>query len=359
MVDTISIKISVKNPKGEYIETEVMNILYSAVNSLAYQNRLYFSVNDNYLNVILSYPKYFYFTNAYLISRNEECLEVNNHFINYIRNYIVQSTGINSSYYLNYFENNIGITITRVDTPFTYFMNAGETFHSYKNVYKILGNIYSYNNSNCNPKNYNNFLKNEIETLIFTDTANVRAFNSKITIYNQFNKMADYYQNNSNVFGKIIKDYPDLQSRIRIEISKKIRRKSFSPEEFRTFSIFEYVYKFADYALENMFNGTILNLILVQQKEKLKNLLMYEKQVNNNFNYKNFVINNLEEIWDYEILRQAIMETSNTCDSGYQACSTARSVLLETWQDKGIIFFGVIKKIYTMIEYFIQIKRGY
>ena len=358
MVDTISIKISVKNQKGEYIETEVMNILYSAINSLCYQNRLSFSASDNCLNVILSYPKYFYFTNAYLISRNEECMEVNNNFISYLREYITNSVGMNYSNYLNYFENNIGITLTRVDTPFTYFMNAEETFYSYKNIYKILGNIYSYKNSKCNPKNYNNFLKNEMETLIFADTANVGAFNSKITIYNQFNKMTDYYKNNSNILEKIIKDYPDLQSRIRIEVSKKIRRKVFSPEEFRTFCIFEYVYKFADYALENMFDSSILNLIIDQQKNNLKSLLLKEKQYSN-FNYEYFIYKYIEEIWDYDILKRAIMEVSNNSNSGYHACSTVKNILCSIQQCNGILFFGVIKKINDMINYFNQIKRGY
>lgn len=360
MIDTISIKISVKNPSGEYIEEEVMNILYSAINNLSYQNNLYFSVSDNCLNVILSYPRYFYFTNAYLISKKEECLEVNNHFITYLRKWIIESTGINSMVYLNYFESNIGIKIIRVDTPFTYYMSAEETFYSYKNVYKILSNIYVYNNSKCNPKNYDRFLNNEIETLILADTPNVRAYNSKIVIYNQFNKMADFYQNNVNTFDQIIKDYPDLQNRIRIEVSKRIRRDYFSPEEFRTFSVFEYVYKFVDYALENMFNSTILNIVVEQQKEKLKFLLLQEKQFNKNFSYENFIYKYVEEIWDYDILRKAIMETSTRSSSGYCACSNVSGILYEMEQkpDGRILFLGVIKRIHNMINYFNQIKRG-
>lgn len=359
MVDTISIKISVKNPKGEYIETEVINILYSAINSLSYQNKIYFSVSNNYLNVILSYPRYFYSTNAYLISKNEECLKVNNNFITYLRNYIIESTGINSMVYLNYFENNIGIKIIRVDTPFTYYMSAEETFYSYKNVYKLLSNIYVYNNRKCNPKNYDKFLNNEIETLILADTSNVRSYNSKITIYNQFNKMADFYQNNFNIFEQIIKDYPDLQNRIRIEVSKRIRRDPFSPEEFRTFSVFEYTYKFVDYALENMFNGTVLNLVIEQQKEKLKYLLLQEKHFNKNFSYENFIYKYMEEIWDYDILRKAIMETSTNSNSGYCACYTVKGILYKLEQNRRILFLGVIERIHNLINYFNQIKKGY
>lgn len=358
MIDTISIRINVRSSKREYIEEKVMNILYSAIKNLSYQNKLYFLVENNSLTVILSYPRYFYFTNAYLISRNEECLEVNNNFITYLKECIILNTGRDYINYLIYFENNIEITLTRVDTPFTYFMETGENFYSYKNIYKILSSIYIYNNSKCNPKSYNELMNNKIETLIFTDTSNIGAFNSKITIYNQFNKMFAYYQNNSNMFKQIIKDYPDLQNRIRIEVSKKIRRKSFSPEEFRVFPVFEYVYKFVDYALENMFNINILEQIIFQQKEKLKILLLQEK-ILPNFNYESFIYRNLEEIWDYDILRQATMESLVNINSGYHACSRIKFILECIQQNKGIIFFGVIKKIYSMINYFNQIKRGY
>lgn len=363
MVDTISINISIKNQTGECIEVEIISILYNAIRRLSYQNKISLLANNDSLNVVISYPKYYYPTNVYLISKSVECSQVNNDFIVYLRNCIIfDEVGNYRPNYMalqNYFENNIIISLIRVDTPFTYFMKEEETFYSYKNVYKLLTYIYMQNNTKARPKSYNDFEKGNIETLIFTNTSNVGAYNRKITIYNQSNKISDYYQNNSTLFDQIMKDYPDLQNRIRIEVSKRIRNRIFSPEEFRNFNVFDkYVLSFAEYALENMFNKNILIEVIANQKEKLKMLLQQERQAIY-FTYENFIYKYLEEIWDYEILRQAIMETSFNDNSGYHACSTVKNILIKIQQNNDILYLGVIKKVNDMINYFEQLKRRY
>lgn len=355
MLDTISLNLEFNLVTGEYIEQEVYDIVY---NSLVLGN--FYEVrkeipkeNKRVLNVKLSYPRAYAATNAYLISNSQECLVVNNRFISEIEYRLTYDSNnnmrLNYNDLINWFRSNVSIRLTRVDTPFTYLMSE-PNFNGYKNLYMMLNDIYTYSNSNAIPKNFGVLGSGEMESLIFTNTTNVSSYHSKIMIYNQYNKFQNYYGNSNMVlFNSILLEYPDLPNRMRIEVSKRINRKGFTTEEFRVFDIFSaYVYQNAKYALENLFNIDIFNLIYRQRIEHIKQRLISERQFPG-FTYQNFVCRYINEIWDYDIIRIAIMEASNSANSGYQGTSTVKGVL-DGYQQTTSIYFTELMKSFNDIR---------
>ena len=152
--------------------------------------------------------------------------------------------------------------------------------------------------------------------------------------------------------------YPDLEQRIRMEVSKRVNRKEFTLEEFENFDIFtEYVRPYAKYILDNIFDDNVLEKVKEQQIALLKEKLTAERK-RNNFSYENFIFYNHNLIYDWDILRQAIMETSSNENSGYQGTSTAKKILTKFGQDKDVIYFGVFKKIADMKKMISKYCKG-
>lgn len=284
-----------------------------------------------------------------MITSKEECLEVNRNFVETLRYEINQYDQLTCGYngkLLSWFDTNVTIAIKRVDVAFTHYMKELETFSSYRNIYMVLNRIYSFFNKNSIPKNIGVLSTGEMETLIFANTANVGAYNQKVTIYNQYNKFQDYYANtNPELLNRTLEEFPDLEQRMRIETCKRIKRKGFTVYEFENFDIFSaYVPPFAEYALTNLFNMEALESVYRERIEQLKALLVTERACSN-FTYQNFIYKYINEIWDYDMIRLAVMESTSNSNSGYQACSTIKEVLEQCQYQTGIIYFGVKKKI--------------
>lgn len=355
MLDTIKITFEFNNKTGEYIEgieEEIYEVISEILYKTRYCNEIKTKLDRRSISLILSYPRYFNQTNAFLITNKRECLEVNKGFINRIRDEIAHYEHMNFKEnigLLDWFDNNVTIKIKRVDVAFTYYMKEHETFSSYRNIYLILNRIYRSFNKKSIPKNIGVLETGEMETLIFANTANVGSFDHKVTIYDQNKKFDNYYNNtNPELLNRTLENFPDLKQRIRIETSKRVDRKIFSLDQFEDFDIFSaYVPQYAEYALYNLFNGSMIEAVYIERIEKLKAILMIEKQYSN-FNYQSFVYKYIDEIWDYEMIRVAIMESTCNPNTGYQACSTVREVLEKYEQNTGIIFFGVINKITDM-----------
>ncbi len=362
MLDTINLNLEFNLVTGEYIEQEVYNIVYTTL----FQGSFYELIKEipkedkEVLNIKLSYPKAYAATNAFLISNSKECLTVNNRFIDIIENGLrydgVNSIRDNSDELVNWFRNNVTIRLLRVDTPFTYIMTK-TNFNGYKNLYMMLNDIYMHLNQNSIPKNFGIIGSGETETLIFTETANVSSYHSKVMIYNQYNKFQNYHHN-SNFFNNLLIEYPDLHKRMRIEISKRVNRKVFTTEEFRDFDIFNaYVYQNARYALRNLFNVEIFEVIYRERIEKIKQMLVYERQFPG-FTYQNFIYRYINEIWDYDIIRIAIMEILNNDNSGYQGTSTVKGILNRYQQKTGICFTELRKNFNDIRGMLIKICGG-
>ena len=85
-------------------------------------------------------------------------------------------------------------------------------------------------------------------------------------IYNQDLNISDKYK---DTYQNIIKEFPDLKKRIRIEVSKRIRRKTMGISTFAKFDIFSlYFPRFKRYLLDNLLNIEDLEIFY---KKRLKN----------------------------------------------------------------------------------------
>ncbi|MGL5593625.1 MAG: hypothetical protein ACRDDH_06770, partial [Cetobacterium sp.] len=128
---------------------------------------------------------------------------------------------------------------------------------------------------------------------------------------------------------------------VRIEASKRIRRKPFEVLDFMEFDIFNaYVQQFADDTLNNLFNKELFDSASKDRIEWLKETIKKEREYPN-FNYQAFIYRFIDEIWDYELVRKAVMETTDNLNSAYQACSTIREILKIYEKATGIKFFNM------------------
>lgn len=363
MLDTIKLKIIFGEETGEYNQNLSKEIINQVMNKVPYCDKVIFknlSNGETVLETRFSYPRFFSKTNAYLIKDKKECMQVHKNFIGKIWSEIGLNEKINKIEkieLMSWIKKNIRIKITRVDIPFTYVVNDNESFKSYKTVYKVLTEVFKIKNKKCIPKEV--IGNGEIQTIILSNSSNPNDYNSKLTVYNQAQKFKDYYKEKyPSILELLYKENPNLEQRIRMEVSKRINRKAFTIKEFEDFDIFtEYVSSYAKYILDNVFDDEILNEIKEEQVKTLKNKLTLERK-KGNFNYENFILSNYNNIYDWDILRRAIMETSLNENSGYQGTSIAKKILIKLGQDKDIIYFGVFKKIANMKKMISKYYKG-
>lgn len=150
-----------------------------------------------------SVPKYFSPTNAYLV-RSKDFDEFKHHI-------------------LDLFEPiTISAIVTRVDTPFTFWMKYGESFHDYFHIFKFMSLCYSTTGNNFSTKYYADALTDTSESFILGDQTNLNKSNTKITIYDQNKKLYDFDSTtNKTVHQKLLESTLDLPRRIRVEVSRK------------------------------------------------------------------------------------------------------------------------------------------
>lgn len=158
-------------------------------------------VNKYYIGY--SVPKFFCFSNARLIGN--------------------QSFNIFKNHILSLFKDiTISAVVTRVDTPFTFWMNNKETFDQYSHIFRLLSLFYSDGQPISATKFYADTITRKIETFIFSNSSNINRSSNKIIIYNQAKKILDSDSTSHKDFFKaVVNKYPDLNSRIRIEVSRK------------------------------------------------------------------------------------------------------------------------------------------
>ena len=363
MLDTIKLKFMLGEETGEYNQILATRVIVNVLNRVRYCDKIVSKNLPNGEFVIetrFSYPRFFSKTNAYLVKTKEECIRVHKKFIGEIWSEVSLMTEIRRNEKIelgDWIKNNLRIKLTRVDVPFTYVMEDTESFKSYQTVYKVLEEIFKIKNKKCVPKEIKG--NGEIQTIVLSNTANPNDYNSKLTIYNQAQKFKDYYKEKyPSLLESIYKENIDLEQRIRMEVSKRVNRKEFTLKEFEDFDIFtEYVKPYAKYILDNIFDDEVLEKVKEQQVALLKEKLIAERK-KNNFSYENFIFYNHSFIYDWDILRQAIMETSSNENSGYQGTSTAKKILAKLGRDRDIIYFGVFKKIKDMKKMISKYCKG-
>lgn len=359
MLDTVAMRISLGENTGEYCQNKAKEAIVCSLKANRWFDKI--KVNDEIgeelsITFRFSYPRRFYLTNAWLIKDKKECLLAHRSILIRIVDSIKASNLNECNEIKNFLRENLKIYITRLDIAFTYLMEEEESFHSYHNVYEIFSKVHNLKPLKEVKKFYSG--DNKVETIYFYDSCNTSNYNKRIVMYNQAKKFNEFYANNLEILKIIYEGNPDLDRRIRMEVSKKIRRAGFAWDKFPDFDIFsEYVGSYAEFLLDSLFEEKKIEQIKENQIRILKERLFIERK-NYNFNYTNFILNNKHEIYDWDILRCAIMESSSNENSGYQGTSTARKVLKDLEEKDGIIYFGVFKKIEDMRKVISKYCKG-
>lgn len=347
-MDTIEVKFNFRgNPLLEEIES-FKNHVSSLTSPKGYRYCDFLEVSrteEGKLGVIfkISYPRYFNGDNSYLITTRKECFEVQNHLINsilcdpFFRVIIVD------------------VKLARVDIPFTYYMKEDMEFHSYINAYKIFALVYNTQKAKARAKGYVDLLEEKYETVVYSDNGKTnKSSNDRLMIYNQ-------YQNLKTKLGEerleeIIANYQNLKRRMRLEVSKRIRRKIFSLEDFKNFDILgEYFDDYKNYILENVLNREIIENFYNENARNLSELLS-QKRALGNFNYEVFILKNLNNIYDYEILRRAIKMGIYNPKTRESAITKVRKILNEYQKEERIIIMDTYKIICEMGRYIEELR---
>ena len=343
-MDTIEVKFNFRgNPLLEEIES-FKNHVSSLTSPKGYRycDFLRFSrtKKEKKLGAIfkISYPRYFNGDNSYLITTRKECFEVQEHLINsilcdpFFRAIIVD------------------VKLARVDIPFTYYMREDMDFHSYINAYKIFALVYNIKKEEMRAKGYIDLIDEKYETVVYSDNGKTdKSSNDRLMIYNQ-------YQNLKTKLGEerieeIIANSQELKRRMRLEVSKRIRREPFSLENFKNFDILgEYFDDYKNYILENVLNREIIENFYNENARNLSELLS-QKRALGNFNYEVFILKNLNNIYDYEILRRAIKMGIDNPKTRESAITKVRKILNEYQKEERIIIMDTYKIICEMGKY--------
>lgn len=233
-MDTISIKIK---SEAKFTDKEIKSIERHKFLKVTRAKR----DSDNAIILKVSYPKFMDDSNAYLVMDSN---------IPYECNYKIYKI-------LNKLrpKENLEIRILRVDIPFTYYMPENMKFSGYKNIFYKMAQIFAENNESFLVKSINEFTEDKIETLTFANSTTLKNCNSKIVIYNQDKRFKDSHNYD---YKSILKNHPDLPRRIRIEVSKRIKRASMTLDEFIDFDIFnEYKDDYLNYLFKNLFDAKL------------------------------------------------------------------------------------------------------
>lgn len=337
-MDTLEFKLNIKNE----IRLEDVDNLIGYITSLTsprgyrYCDFLEYSKSKEGIGIIfkMSYPRYFAGNNSYLITTKEECFEVQESLIDSICSDVFFKSIVT------------GISLLRVDIPFTYHMEEELEFHSYVNVYKIFALVYNIQKSKARAKGYIDLVDGKYETVVYSDNGRAdKSSNNKLMIYNQ-------YQNLKTKLGEEnieeIANSQELKKRMRLEVSKRIRRKAFELEEFKYFDILgEYFEEYKNYILQNVLNREIIENLYDEKANNLANLLLENKALGN-FSYEVFILKNLQNIYDYEILRRALKIGIDNLKTRESAVTRVRKILNGYEKEEKIIIMDTYKIICKM-----------
>ena len=299
--------------------------------------------NTGNLIIKISYPRYFFGNNAYLITRRSECFQVQKYFAKTIMEHL-------------YWKDTIGeINLLRVDIPFTYQMRDNEEFNSYVNVFQICAIVYNKTKNKARPKAFIDMIDRKLETVIYSDNGKSdKSSNNKLMIYNQYLNLNQKLD--EEVFEETLKAYGDLPYRIRMEVSKRVRlRKSFNGQEFANLDILgNYFEQYKNYILDYVLNKEEIDWQYNIWSERLVKVLI-ENRTKGNFNYKVFILQNLSTIYDYEILRRALGSGIGNTNTRENAITKVRKILNDIQQENNIIVmdtYAVLMKMRdTIINY--------
>lgn len=317
-MDTISININVKHYQGdiqiEYLRREVNSI--QSEFGFTYVDFLNVNTNSNF-TLKVSYPRYYRGINAYLVNTSNEVLRVNQNLVNQLNSIFTQIGIIDYT-----------INLIRVDIPFTYEKPNNLSFNDYFEVFRLMCISY-HETKQSRSANLSNttgiigMISREIETVNFTNSSG----NIEVCIYNQYLNILRK-TSNPQMINQFSQLYPDLVNRIRIEVRRRIQRKEFLPSEFAMFDILgEYLPQHKTFILKFLFNKKVFENIKNEYISLLDSTYKDYIQRHGKINYKAWVLENINHIVDYSIIREVLVRNIPNKKTLENAITVVRRVL--------------------------------
>lgn len=273
----------------------------------------------------LSFPRFFdRETNAYLIKKQWEVDLVIQRFTEYIE--IELGNKI------------VSAIVTRIDYPFTFYMEDERNYNSYRSLFDILGRA----SKIVTIKNIEEMRENKKETHIFCSSSDSTKRVDKIITYNQLKKIKDKY---SKLYKIILERYPDLDRRMRIEVSIKAEKSLYKLKlkKIKT--------KAYEYIIENLFNENLIDDFLRKEVLRLTESLQKER-INNKKVYASGFIHKEKPV-SYECLRKAINTVYLSPSSKEHFITKSRISLREMESKEQVIYFSMkneIKKLKNSLK---------
>ncbi len=141
---------------------------------------------------------------------------------------------------------------------------------------------------------------------------------------------------------------------MRLEVSKRINlRNNFSIQDFKNFDILgKYYPEYKKYILDNILDFTIIEELYNQWAKELSDRLDKEKTVKN-FNYETFILKNIKNLYDYEIIKKALKISIDNINTRENAITKVRKILKEYEKENKVIIldvYSILDKIKDYIE---------
>lgn len=294
---------------------------------------LEFSIKKSKIIIKVSFPRYFYHNNAYLVESSEECFQVQRTLAKELRKIFGEDLKT--------------ISVERIDIPFTYIMDKNCVFTDYNNIYKVAALIFGIKHKKSVSKSIIDTITEDRETITYADTTTISAYNKKVMIYDQHLNLKTKLGKHSREFKDTIKDFPELKKRMRIEVSKRTPRIPISLKEFSRYDFFkDSSEKYKQFLLKKLLNSETLDNIYEKEIKKLSETLKeYRIKKGKKFKYENFIMVEMKNIYDYKILRGALKVVLKNNKSLENGVSQVRRILKELEEEDGLKILEVEKEI--------------
>jgi len=139
---------------------------------------------------------------------------------------------------------------------------------------------------------------------------------------------------------------------MRLEVSKRINlRNNFSIQAFKNFDILrKYYSEYKKYILDNILDFTIIEQLYNQWAKELSDRLDKEKTVKN-FNYETFILKNIKNLYDYEIIKRALRISIDNINTRENAITKVRKILKEYEKENKVIILDVYFILHKIKDY--------
>lgn len=343
-MDTISINLYVNKDK-RLTSTELKDLAEDIAKFKSTEGYRYITLNSvskgDRVSFKLTYPRFYDGNNAFIIRSKKMCIKLQEHFIKCLCDFG----------YDKYFTK---VEVIRVDIPFTFYMEENKTFNSYFNLFVLFADIYEYESTRRSSITVERTRTREKETVYYADTPVVSNYNSRIVIYNQNLNIKLKYTSDDNdeqlTYENVLWRHPDLPKRIRIEVSKRVKRHPIPLYDFAKLDILETYYEnFKTYLLDNIFDLNILDKVTEDRIETLT-IKFNKRRDNKGFNFGKFILQEQVDIRDYKSLRLAMKKSLKNPISYKGNLFQLRNAITEYEMDTNNIIFDVRDKFLEMRE---------